>query len=154
MTSVVITKKCKPKSLHVMSVLIVILVIAINYLPINLIFKILGYILCLIINYKLIKLATEGKKEKLTSVEWVERNKMKRKENTNEGSFKDNLYDEVVDFVISKQKASTSLLQRKFGIGYNRAANLIDVLEDEGIIGPPNDSKPREVLIKYETSNK
>ena len=153
MASVVITKKCKPKSLLVMSALIITSVIAINYLPINLVFKILGYILCLIINCKLIKLGTEGKKEKLTSAEWVERNKMKKKEHTNEESFKDDLYDEVVDFVISKQRASTSLLQRKFGIGYNRAANLIDVLENEGIIGPQIGSKPREVLIGYVASD-
>ena len=51
--------------------------------------------------------------------------------------------------MISKQRASTSLLQRKFGIGYNRAANLIDILENEGIIGPQIGSKPREVLVKY-----
>lgn len=153
MASVVITKKYKPKFLHMISALIIILVIVINYLPINYVFKILGYAICLVFNYELIKLGTEGKKEKLTSAEWVERNKMKRKENTNEESFQDDLYDEVVDFVISKQRASTSLLQRKFGVGYNRAANLIDILENEGIIGPQIGSKPREVLVKYGASD-
>lgn len=60
----------------------------------------------------------------------------------------DSLYDEVVEFVKVQQKASTSLLQRRFGIGYNRAARLIDTLEDRGIIGPANGAKPREVYIK------
>ena len=60
----------------------------------------------------------------------------------------DSLYDDVVEFVVAQQKASTSLLQRRFGIGYNRAARLIDTLEDRGIIGPSNGSKPREVYRK------
>ena len=54
----------------------------------------------------------------------------------------------VVEFVKTSQKASTSLLQRSFGIGFNRAARIIDTLEEKGIIGPQNGSKPREVLIK------
>ncbi len=58
----------------------------------------------------------------------------------------DVLYEEVKDFVIREQKASTSLLQRSFAIGYNRAARLIDALEQNGVIGPMNGSKPREVL--------
>ena len=60
----------------------------------------------------------------------------------------DSLYDDVVEFVKAQQKASTSLLQRRFGIGYNRAARLIDTLEDRGLIGPANGAKPREVFIK------
>lgn len=63
---------------------------------------------------------------------------------------KDSLYDEVVEYVRETQKASTSLLQRKFGIGYNRAARIIDQLEENNIIGGANGSKPREVLIKKE----
>ncbi|QRG87121.1 DNA translocase FtsK [Bulleidia sp. zg-1006] len=62
----------------------------------------------------------------------------------------DPLFKEVTDYVIDAQKASTSLLQRRFGIGYNRAARMIDVLEDHGIIGPSRGSKPREVLRKKE----
>ncbi len=62
----------------------------------------------------------------------------------------DSLYDDVVEYVCEVKKASTSLLQRKFGIGYNRAARLIDMLEDRGIIGPANGSKPREVYKKKE----
>ncbi len=60
----------------------------------------------------------------------------------------DSLYDDVVEFVKMQQKASTSLLQRRFGIGYNRAARLIDTLEDRGVIGPSNGAKPREVYLK------
>ena len=62
----------------------------------------------------------------------------------------DPLYDEVKEFIISTRKASTSLIQRKFSIGYARAARLIDTLEDNGIIGPARGSKPREVYAKSE----
>ena len=62
----------------------------------------------------------------------------------------DPLYEEVKQFIISTRKASTSLIQRKFSIGYARAARLIDVLEERGIIGPSRGSKPREVLVRYE----
>lgn len=62
----------------------------------------------------------------------------------------DPLYDEVKDFIVSTRKASTSLIQRKFSIGYARAARLIDVLEERGIIGPSRGSKPREVYAKNE----
>ena len=58
------------------------------------------------------------------------------------------LYDEIVEFVTEQGKASASLLQRRFRLGYNRAARCIDLLEERGIVGPPNGSKPREVLTK------
>ena len=62
----------------------------------------------------------------------------------------DELYNEIVDFVVKTGKASASLLQRKFKIGYNKAATMIDTLEENGIIGPATgNSKPREVLVKY-----
>lgn len=61
---------------------------------------------------------------------------------------KDALYDEIVEYVIKYQTASTSFLQRKFKVGYNRAGRIMDQLEEAGIIGPPNGSKPREVLLK------
>ena len=65
----------------------------------------------------------------------------------------DDLYNDVVEFVITSGKASASLLQRRFKIGYNRAARLVDLLEERGIIGPQNGSKPREVLVKLDESN-
>ena len=64
--------------------------------------------------------------------------------------YDDPLYNEVVDFVIKSGKTSASLLQRKYRLGYNRAARMIDLLEERGIVGPPNGSKPREVLVKYD----
>lgn len=60
---------------------------------------------------------------------------------------KDEIYDQVKLWVVREKKASTSLLQRTFGIGYNRAARIIDDLEADGIIGPQNGSRPREVFI-------
>ena len=59
----------------------------------------------------------------------------------------DPLYMECRQYVIQTQKASTSLLQRRFQIGYNRAARIIEALEENGIIGPAQGSKPREVLV-------
>lgn len=61
------------------------------------------------------------------------------------------LYNEIVEFVVTQGKASASLLQRRFHLGYNRAARCIDLLEERGIIGPSNGSKPREVLVKLES---
>ncbi len=63
----------------------------------------------------------------------------------------DPMLKDAKDEVIASGKASTSYLQRKLGIGYARAAKLIDILEEKGIVGPPNGSKPREVLIQQET---
>ena len=62
------------------------------------------------------------------------------------------LYKDIVEFVVTQGKASASLLQRRFRLGYNRAARAIDLLEERGIIGPNNGSKPREVLVKVENN--
>lgn len=67
--------------------------------------------------------------------------------------YDDPLYNEIVDFAIKTGKVSASLLQRRFRLGYNRAARIVDLLEERGIIGPQNGSKPREVLIKLEPKN-
>jgi S-DNA-T family DNA segregation ATPase FtsK/SpoIIIE len=58
----------------------------------------------------------------------------------------DSLYDEVVQFILTQETASTSMIQRKYRIGYNRAARLIDALEENGLIGPSEGSKPRRVI--------
>jgi S-DNA-T family DNA segregation ATPase FtsK/SpoIIIE len=68
-----------------------------------------------------------------------------------EEEYDDPIYNEVVDFAVSAGKISASLVQRKFRLGYNRAARIIDLLEERGIIGPANGSKPREVLVKLES---
>lgn len=62
-------------------------------------------------------------------------------------SFDDPLYNEIYEFAMETGKISASLIQRRFRLGYNRAARIIDLLEDRGIIGPQNGSKPREVLV-------
>lgn len=69
----------------------------------------------------------------------------------NEDSYEEPLYDEIVEFVVSTGKASASLLQRRFRLGYNRAARCIDLLEERGIVGPSKGDKPRDVLVKFES---
>lgn len=61
----------------------------------------------------------------------------------------DSLYEDIKDFVVRNQRASTSLLQRYFTLGYARAARMMDRLEAEGVISEANGAKPREVLMKY-----
>lgn len=61
------------------------------------------------------------------------------------GDSDDELFDDALAFVVDQQKASTSLLQRRFRIGYNRAARIMDDLEQRGYIGPQEGSKPRQV---------
>ncbi len=60
---------------------------------------------------------------------------------------KDELFDEAVDLVLSTGHASVSILQRRMRLGYSRAARLVDMMEEEGIVGPYRGSKPREILI-------
>ena len=58
----------------------------------------------------------------------------------------DPIYAEAVDFVLSQGKASISLIQRRFKIGFNRAARFVDQMEQDGIVGPSDGSKPRSVI--------
>lgn len=74
-------------------------------------------------------------------------------ESEGHGDYEEPLYNEIVEFVVTQGKASASLLQRRFRLGYNRAARCIDLLEERGIIGPNNGSKPREVLVKLEKNS-
>lgn len=62
----------------------------------------------------------------------------------------EDLIEQCIEVIRSEQKASTSLLQRRLGLGYGRAARMMDVLEDRGIVGPANGAKPRDVLIDLE----
>jgi DNA segregation ATPase FtsK/SpoIIIE, S-DNA-T family len=63
---------------------------------------------------------------------------------------RDKLFREAAEVVIQHQQGSTSLLQRRLGVGYGRAARIIDQLHAAGILGPPNGSKPREILSGLE----
>ena len=91
---------------------------------------------------------TNLEEEKKEEKETISEAKLEKQESD------DALYNEIVDFVVKTGKASASLLQRKFKIGYNKAATMIDELEENGIIGPATgNSKPREVLVKYSENN-
>jgi len=63
---------------------------------------------------------------------------------------KDELYDDAVRVVIDTQQASVSTLQRRLSLGYARAARIMDMMQAEGIVGPPRGAKPREILIGQE----
>ncbi|MEW6516694.1 MAG: DNA translocase FtsK [candidate division FCPU426 bacterium] len=63
------------------------------------------------------------------------------------GEEEDELFQEAIGWVVRAKQASTSLLQRRLKVGYSRAARLLDLMEQRGIVGPPDGSKPRKVLI-------
>ena len=65
------------------------------------------------------------------------------------GDESDPLYDEAVDIVLHEGKASASYIQRRLKIGYNRAARIIEEMENRGVVGPANGSKPRDILQSY-----
>jgi len=65
-------------------------------------------------------------------------------------SKRDPLFEEAARLIVANQQGSTSLIQRKFSIGYNRAGRIIDQLEVAGIIGPYEGSKARQVLVADE----
>ncbi|TIN59953.1 MAG: hypothetical protein E5Y26_32220, partial [Mesorhizobium sp.] len=62
----------------------------------------------------------------------------------------DDPYDQAVAVVLRDGKASTSYIQRRLGIGYNRAASIIEKMEKEGIVGPANHAGKREILVPTE----
>ena len=66
------------------------------------------------------------------------------------GEQRDILYDEVLNYAIRMGQISASLIQRKYSIGYNRAARIMDMFEEQGLVGPAKGSKPRDVLVKLE----
>jgi len=59
----------------------------------------------------------------------------------------DQLFRQAVEITVNTQKGSAAYVQRKLGIGYNRAAKILEEMEELGIVGPANGSKPRDVLI-------
>lgn len=66
----------------------------------------------------------------------------------NNNSSEDELYPEVISFVITAQSASASLLQRRFKVGYSRAARFMDLLEEDDTVSPADGAKPRTVMFK------
>jgi S-DNA-T family DNA segregation ATPase FtsK/SpoIIIE len=67
--------------------------------------------------------------------------------NAEEDAEQDAMYDDAVRIVAETRRCSTSWLQRKLGLGYNRAARIVETMERRGVVGPPNGSKDREVLL-------
>jgi S-DNA-T family DNA segregation ATPase FtsK/SpoIIIE len=61
------------------------------------------------------------------------------------------LFAQALDVLRSTRRASTSMLQRKLRIGYNRAARIVEIMEEKGIVGPENGSSPREILVDLDT---
>jgi S-DNA-T family DNA segregation ATPase FtsK/SpoIIIE len=61
------------------------------------------------------------------------------------------LYKQALDVIKSTKRASTSMIQRRLRIGYNRAARIMDLMEEKGIVGPENGSSPREILVDLDT---
>jgi S-DNA-T family DNA segregation ATPase FtsK/SpoIIIE len=61
------------------------------------------------------------------------------------------LFQQALDVLRSTRRASTSMIQRRLRIGYNRAARIMDIMEDKGIVGPENGSSPREILVDLDT---
>ena len=100
---------------------------------------------------RVVDFVKRGKKpvydEKLTDLETPS------KVNEDFSGEEDPLYNEIVEFAIKTGRVSASLLQRKYRLGYNRAARIVDLLEERGIIGPQNGSKPREVLVKLKNES-
>jgi S-DNA-T family DNA segregation ATPase FtsK/SpoIIIE len=61
---------------------------------------------------------------------------------------RDEFYQRAVELVQMNGQASTSFLQRRLRVGYNRAARMIEMMEEDGIVGPADGSKPRQVLVR------
>jgi S-DNA-T family DNA segregation ATPase FtsK/SpoIIIE len=57
---------------------------------------------------------------------------------------------DAIELVIDSGKASVSMLQRRFRIGYNRAARIVDIMEEMGVVGPQDGSSPRQVIMTRE----
>jgi S-DNA-T family DNA segregation ATPase FtsK/SpoIIIE len=72
----------------------------------------------------------------------------KESENADDEGEYDEKYDEAVELVTRTGRASISLIQRHLRVGYNRAARMIEVMEREGVVGPPDGARPRQILAR------
>ena len=61
------------------------------------------------------------------------------------------LYQQALEVLKSTRRASTSMIQRRLRVGYNRAARIMDLMEEKGIVGPENGSSPREILVDLDS---
>ncbi len=102
-----------------------------------------------------IKRITNYLKEKYGKVEYneevVERQKVEAGAINNTSGKDEELIDDAKEIILRSRKASASFLQRRMRIGYNRAALIIEALEEQGIVGPANGAKPREILVSLES---
>jgi S-DNA-T family DNA segregation ATPase FtsK/SpoIIIE len=67
-------------------------------------------------------------------------------------SERDDLYEQARELVISTGQASASFIQRRMRVGYPRAARMIEMMEEDGVIGPASGGKPREILVKKDAN--
>lgn len=89
---------------------------------------------------------TQGNNKVLQELRDIEKIRLNEEGSIADSSDEDSLYEEAKQIVIKSGKASPALLQRRLRIGYSRSARLIDMLEDNGIIGEADGAKPREIL--------
>ena len=87
-------------------------------------------------------------KEEFMNLEDDKKDVINNLSDNGENNSEDDLYNDIKLFVIQNQRASTSLLQRYFSLGYARAARMMDRLEEDGIVSASNGIKPREILVK------
>ena len=80
----------------------------------------------------------------------IEKANMPDAEKGDKSEYEDELLPDAIEFVVDHGSASVSMLQRRFRIGYNRAARIIDMMEERQIVGPPDGSRPRQVLLSTE----
>ncbi|MGL5206762.1 MAG: DNA translocase FtsK 4TM domain-containing protein, partial [Acidaminococcaceae bacterium] len=85
--------------------------------------------------------------EAVTTQELESDTKKSQNNTNNDGMIEDELFEDAVHLVMDTRQASSSMLQRKFRIGYTRAARLVDTMEEYGIVGPAMGSKPRELIM-------
>ncbi|MGQ9523432.1 MAG: DNA translocase FtsK [Armatimonadota bacterium] len=93
-------------------------------------------------------LKKQGRPDYIAEVVRVDSSAMRASQETD-----DELFEQAVRLVVNTGHASTSMLQRKFKIGYTRAARLVDMMEEQGIVGPMDNARPREILLKKEDLN-
>lgn len=88
-------------------------------------------------------------------MKWISQNKLEKASSSSESiddGEDDELVEQAVTIIRETHRASTSSLQRRMRIGYTRAARIIDILEERGLLGPPRGAEPREILIDLDAN--